>query len=681
MRLGVTLPAPPGITTLDDVGTLEAEAATVAARLAEHSHEGLPFAALCQRFALDSRARDLLLIALAPSLDARFSRYYALADETLRRPEPTVDLCLSLWSHGLAEHLALRAAFAPTSPLFAHHLVSLDRRRMEHGESFLGLALRVHERVLGWVLGEHDLDASLRGFTNLVEPTGGLDTVVLPDGAESALRSLIDHHAELPAALEAAGLSERIPYGRGLVVLFVGPSGTGKTLAAKAVAHELGKRVLLVDPQQVYDSRRPVEDNLANVLREARLQDAVVFFDECEALLASRLAGGAHTATVLSAIEHYDGVVILATNLPQLLDEAVDRRVLVRVVFDAPNVAQRRRIWEAHLPPALRGELSLDRLSRDHELTGGAIKNAVLVALTRSLEGDARPPRLDHADLHDAARSQRRARLSEFAEKTPTPLRLEDLILPPDTDVQVREILAAARSRSVVFEDWGFAKKLSKGRGLSALFDGEPGTGKTLSAEIMAAELGLVLYRVNVANVVSKYIGETEKNLTRIFDEAGQAHCLLLFDEADALFGQRTDVKSVNDKYANMEINVLLQLVERYEGIVVLTTNLKKGIDKAFERRLSYKVYFPFPDAEYRERIWKQLLPDEAPVAKDVDFWVLGQSFELSGGSIKNALVRAAYRAAAAVRPIAMNDLVDAAKYECAAAGKLYRLVPSADDY
>jgi SpoVK/Ycf46/Vps4 family AAA+-type ATPase len=380
---------------------------------------------------------------------------------------------------------------------------------------------------------------------------------------------------------------------------------------------------------------------------------------------------------VLSAIEHYDGVVVLATNLPQLLDEAVDRRVLARVVFEVPPGPLRRRLWDMHLPPGLlrAPDVAFDRLGRDFELTGGGIKNAVLVAVNAALDRPERPIVLTQADLVAAARSQIRARLSEYAERTPTPLRFADLVLAPETDEQVRELLSAARSRGIVFQEWGFAKKLTKGRGLSALFDGEPGTGKTLSAEILAGELGLVLYRINVANVVSKYIGETEKNLTRVFDEAQDSHCLLLFDEADALFAQRTDVKSVNDKYANMEINVLLQLVERYEGIVILTTNLKKGIDKAFERRLSYKVNFPFPDPAYRERIWQTLLPKEAPVASDIDFWVLGQSFELSGGSIKNALVRGAYRAAAASRPIAMRDLVDAAKYECAAAGKLYRVI------
>ena len=170
-------------------------------------------------------------------------------------------------------------------------------------------------------------------------------------------------------------------------------------------------------------------------------------------------------------------------------------------------------------------------------------------------------------------------------------------------------------------------------------------------------------------------MGETEKNLARVFDEAEQAQVILLFDEADSLFANRTDVKSSNDRFANMEVNVLLQLIERYEGLVVLTTNLKHGMDKAFERRLSFRVQFPFPDGELREAIWRHLVPDDAPIASDVDFELVANAFELSGGSIRNALVRAAYRAAADDRAIGMSDIQEAAKRECAASGKLYRVI------
>ncbi len=675
--------APDGVTVeglAEEAATLEA---TIAERLAVTSEPKLPLVEIVERFGLDDFERDVLLLALAPSLNLEFARAYGRLLESPLKSELNVDTALSiLTAGGTADRVRARRYFAIDAPLLRHHLLSLDRHRIELGDSFLSLGIRLPPRVLGWLLGEDDLDQSLRGFTKLIEPDVTFEQVVLPPATRDSIRAMVHNHADYLKTLSDWKLDERIAYGRGIVLLFVGAPGTGKTMTAKAVAAELGKRLLLVDPNQIYDVKRPVEDNLDELFREARLQDAVVFFDECEGVLGSRTHGNAQVSLILSAIEHYDGIIVLSTNLPQLLDPALDRRVLYRVVFEPPTTSLRKRIWEVHLTEEanLADDVDIDLLARQFDFTGGYIKNAVLVALNRALTREQRPPVLTHEDLDVAARTQMRARLSEYAERTLTPLRLSDLILEDETAAQVTEILDAARSRAVVFQEWGFGEKLSKGRGLSALFDGEPGTGKTLCAEILAAELGLTLYRIQVANVVSKYIGETEKNLTRIFKEADQSHCLLLFDEADSLFSQRTDVKSVHDKYSNMEINVLLQLMERYDGLVLLTTNLKKGIDKAFERRLSFKVHFPFPEPHLREKIWEHLIPKSAPVADDLDFYVLGKGFELSGGSIKNAIVRAAYAAAAQRRPIGMPDLINAAKYECAAAGKLYRL-PQQDDY
>ena len=639
----------------------------------------LPFRDMEARFEFDSFERDVVLLALAPSLDRRFERYYSMAKSTPLEGGLDVDLALSVLSSSQvwADRVENRRYFQEHSTLIREHLIALDRHRLEMGASFLSLGIRLPARVLSWILGDDDLDAALTGFTQLIEPDISFDQVVLPQAIRDSLLAMVGNHHEYLASMAEWKLDQAITYGRGIVLLFVGAPGTGKTMSAKAIAHELKMRLMLVDPQQIYDLKRPVEDNLADLFREARLQNAVIFFDECEGLLGHRATGNPHISVVLSAIEHYDGIIVLSTNLPQLLDESVDRRVLYRVLFEAPSVSLRRRIWEVHLPDGVpcAEDVDLDRLARLFEFTGGYIKNAVLVAINRALTRPERPVQLTQEDLEVAARSQMRARLSEYVERQPTTLRLEDLILADETASQITEILDAARSRSVVFREWGFGEKLTKGTGLSALFDGEPGTGKTLCAEILAAELGLTLYRIQVANVVSKYIGETEKNLTRIFKEANEGHCLLLFDEADSLFSQRTDVKSVQDKYANMEVNVLLQLMERHDGLVVLTTNLKKGIDKAFERRLSFKINFPFPEAEDRERIWKHLIPDKAPVASNLDFNLLGRSYELSGGSIKNALLRGAYRAAAATRSITMEDLNESAKRECAAAGKLYRVI------
>ncbi len=643
----------------------------------------LPLLEIVERFDLDGFERDVLLLALAPTLDKSFGRYFGLLRNDPLRQQLDVDLAFSVHSTSMAERIEMRRYFAPNAPLVTHHLIALDRHRLEISDSFVSLGIRLPQRVLGWLLGEENLDEALQGFTQVIEADVTFDQVVLPPHIHQSILTMISNHTEYLETLENWSITDSISYGRGIVMLFSGAPGTGKTMTARAIAHHLGKRLLLVDPQQIFDLKRPVEDNLKDLFREAKLQDAIVFFDDCEGLFIHRTQGNQQLSLILSAIEQYDGMIILSTNQPSWLDPALDRRVLYRISFDHPSVSLRRQIWERHLPNTVpvADDVNLERLAMLYDFTGGYIKNAVLVAINRALMRSERPAVIRQEDLESAASSQLRSHLSEFADHNRTPLRLHDLILPEDTMNQVQEILDAARSRSIVLQEWGFGEKFTTGRGLSALFDGEPGTGKTLCAEILAAELSLPLYRIQVSSVLSKYIGETEKNLTKIFKEAEQTHCVLLFDEADSLFSKRTDVKSVQDRYANMEINVLLQLMERYEGLVLLTTNLKHSIDKAFERRLNFKISFPFPEAEYRHQIWTHLFPPSAPMEEAIDFDGISESFELSGGSIKNAVIRSAYRAAARPSKISMDDIVEAAKRECAAAGKLYRVMASDDDF
>jgi SpoVK/Ycf46/Vps4 family AAA+-type ATPase len=262
--------------------------------------------------------------------------------------------------------------------------------------------------------------------------------------------------------------------------------------------------------------------------------------------------------------------------------------------------------------------------------------------------------------------------MGHLAEVADAALSLEDVILPDDTLDQIQQILSAVRNRQMVLRNWGLSQRIHRGTGICCLFDGDPGTGKTLCAEVIATELQLTLLRVNIAGIVDKYIGETEKNLTRVFSRARPDIHMLLFDEADSLFSKRTEVSRSTDRYSNMDINVLLQLVERYEGITVLTTNLKKSIDAAFERRFAFKVSFPVPDKEERRRIWLHLLPETIPTAEAVDYEFLS-TIELTGGEIKNAIMRGAYRAAHEGKLIDLDHLIAAARKEASAAGRLVR--------
>jgi SpoVK/Ycf46/Vps4 family AAA+-type ATPase len=236
---------------------------------------------------------------------------------------------------------------------------------------------------------------------------------------------------------------------------------------------------------------------------------------------------------------------------------------------------------------------------------------------------------------------------------------------------QIAELITSIRYQSQVMERWGFGRKMASGRAVSALFGGPPGTGKTMVATLIAKELGLELFRVDLSRVVSKWVGETEKNLGRAFDEAKTSQAVLLFDEADALFAKRTDVKSSNDRYANLEVNYLLQRLEAFEGVVLLTTNNQSSIDDAFRRRLRFRIEFPAPDADERELLWRAMLPPEVPVASDVQFAALAERYEMTGGFIKNAVVRAAYLAAGAHLAGLTNEVLRAAQLEWEAMGHL----------
>jgi SpoVK/Ycf46/Vps4 family AAA+-type ATPase len=665
-----------------DRAALEGELAQATTNLADRMGNGDFEPALLRlgaSFELDAFERDVIVLALAPALDGAFNALYGRLKGLSYRHHLDVDGALAVLTGGLGERMARRQAFGPRGRLLRHNLLMIGRGRLDSGDDFLNLELALPARLVALLLGGDQADETLQTFSQLVEPTETLDRVILPPAEKHKIVELVALHDAYLEALEAWGLADAIPYGRGVVMLFSGPPGTGKTLTARAVAHELGRRLLLVDTSRLTDQARGFQTNLENLLREARLQRAVLFFDECEGLFAPGQRGTGVLSSLLQALEQFEGVVILATNQPQLLDPALDRRILYRVSFDIPSPSMREAIWQVHLPEALprAKDVDLVYLGRRFEFAGGYIKNAVLLgasaAATRLVQ-KREPACLTQADLLEAAYTQLRHRLNRYADQEATELRLDDLVLPHDIKDQVREIIEAVAAQQIVFREWGFSRKFNKGKGLSALFDGDAGTGKTLAAEVIAAELGMTLFRVNVAEVVSKYIGETEKNLVRVFREARSAHAILLFDEADSLFAKRVEVKQSNDRFLNMETNVLLQLIERYDGLVILTTNLKTAIDTAFERRLSFKINFPFPEPALRASIWRQLVPKEAPVAPDVDFDLLGKCFELSGGSIKNAVLRAAYRAAAQNERITLRHFDDAAKRECQAAGKLYRV-------
>jgi SpoVK/Ycf46/Vps4 family AAA+-type ATPase len=316
-------------------------------------------------------------------------------------------------------------------------------------------------------------------------------------------------------------------------------------------------------------------------------------------------------------------------------------------------------------------DVDLSAIANKFHFGGGQIRDAVATARNLARWREPDHGQITMADLYTACRLHSNRKLEALSQKITPNYRWEDIVLPENRLRLLLEISNQAKFRSLVYETWGFDRKLSLGKGLNVLFAGPSGTGKTMAAEIMARELQLDLYKIDLSTVISKYIGETEKKLARIFAEAETSNAILFFDEADALFGKRSEVRDSHDRYANIEISYLLQKMEEYEGIAILATNLRKNMDDAFTRRIAFTVQFPFPEEESRLSIWQKIWPPQTPLAQDLDLDFMARQFRLAGGNIKNIALSAAFLAAADGRIVGMNHLLYATKRELRKMGKV----------
>jgi len=610
---------------------------------------------LADRFMLPPLDVELLLVALAPDVDARFERFYGYLNDDVSRRRPTVGLALGLTAAPPAS-AAARARFSPDAPLAAGGLLLVE----EAERPFLSRSLRVPDRVAAYLLGDDRPDPRLTG---LAEPVG-LGASGYP--GEIAL--------EWAAA--AAPLAAALRGGVGLVYLREHPGGAAQAVAAAALA-AAGRPVLRLDLAALAADPAPAEV-VAAAGREARLRgaglvagpvDALGTGPTQHALTQHAPAGQARLLRMLAALP---APVLLTGQAgwdPRWARESPLLAPVPRV-----EAGQRTALWRQALDGALAdGALAdgtdLASVLAPFQLTPEQIGRAAAAARGQArLSGDGA---VTAEHLRAAVRTQNGAGLERLARRIEPAVGWADLVLPVPVLEQLRELALRARHRDRVLGEWAMRPGGGRGRGVMALFAGDSGTGKTMSAEVVAADLGLDLYMVDLATVVDKYIGETEKNLERIFTEAAGVNGVLLFDEADAIFGKRSEVKDAHDRYANVESAYLLQRMESFDGIAVLTTNLRANLDEAFTRRLDLVVDFPVPDQAQRRALWDRCLGRTLPRGDDLDLDFCARAFELTGGSIRACAVTAAYLAAEADRPVTMADLVAAVRREYRKLGRL----------
>jgi len=569
---------------------------------------------LRERYGLADFDLDLLLLAVAPELDLRYQCVFGHLQAG--QPRPTVQLALDLFCADPADRLARLAGFATSSPLFAAGLLRLRHDPAQPDGPLPSHRLLADPQVVDLVLGAERMDRRLTGWCRVLQP----DPVELP--------------WEPPGLAEfAAAAVDALRAGRGWYGYVSGPVGSGRSTAARALA---GAAKIPLMEADLTAAPPDLAELLPVLFREAELFGAGVFLRHLDPE-EPRWAG------LLRWLPRTAGLVLLSGTGPTGPAVLPGGMPLAVLTLDHPDRAGRAACWrrslaaqEIELPAA-----ELESLAGGFRLTPGQIEAAVVIAAV-AVSGTAGPD-----DLRAAAREQTGRELARLARRRRPRARWADLVLPEETLVQLRELCERAAGRARVLDDWGFGAKLSGGTGATALFLGPSGTGKTFAAEALAGELGLDLFQIDLAQVVSKYIGETEKNLDQVFRAAADANGVLFFDEAEALFAKRGEVKDAHDRYANIEVAYLLQKMEEYTGIAILATNLRHTLDEAFLRRLAFCVHFPFPDADSRERLWNGVWPAAIPLAPDLDFAALAAEFPLSGGNIKNVALAAAFGAAA----------------------------------
>lgn len=576
-----------------------------------------PLHELVVAFALQPVDIDILLIALAPDLDPRFERFYGYLHDDVTRRRASPGLALELLGQSLLDVTA-RERLTADSPLVAGGLVDVE----EQDRPFLTRSLRVPDRVAAHLLGGTAVDADLG-------PARDHPQRRAPGTDESVARVL--------------GSGDHLLYLRERVD--AGAAG----LAASAF-ESCGVEPLVLDPRRVDGSR--LADFAAIAVRESRLSGRGLVVGPVDDI----------PDDVLQTLAESELALVLHGR--NVWDPDRCRRPAVVLEIELPSADERRELWRRELSGDIDAE---DPVLDPFRMGPTQIRRAVVAG--RAHAAAHRQP-LGAASLAAGARGQNAAGLGRLARRVVPDATWDDIVLPRETETQLAQVVARVAHRERVLDGWGFRRGGGRGEGITAMFAGDSGTGKTLAAEVIANALRLDMYVIDLSTVVDKYVGETEKNLEKIFTEAEGVNGILFFDEADALFGKRSEVSDARDRYANVEVAYLLQRMEQFDGLAVLASNLKGNIDEAFARRLSVMVDFPDPDEAHRLRLWHRLLAD-APLADDADLEFLASSFPLTGGNIRNIAVTASYLAAEAGTDVDIGCLIRGVQIEYRKLGRL----------
>ncbi len=572
---------------------------------------------------LSNFERQVIALCAAMELDARTAGLCARAQHDASKTYPTFSLALELFDASQWN------ALSPYAPLRHLRLLEINQ---PGAQPLTGAALSADERIVNYLKGLNYLDDRI---TPLLDPTGAQPSgQTLPASQQRIVDAIVEQlqHPEDGQKPPVIGLSGR--------------ACSSKYLIARCVALLSDLNLHTMSIKNLPGHSGEFESFIRLWQRESRLLPLALYIDTDAGTDTEKIR-------LKRFLERSSGVIFV-----ELDNDAIDiNRELFPVEVSKPTPEEQDHLWKAVLQN--QANVNSQRLAEQFSFS----QDEIVHLAKATLAGSSRNKTDLKHDLWQACRIKARTGMEQLASRVNAKATWEQLVLPPEQTSLLAQITDQVAQRNRVYELWGFRNQMNRGLGISALFTGETGTGKTMAAEVIANTLELDLYRIDLSSVVSKYIGETEKNLRKLFDAAEDSGAILFFDEADALFGKRSEVKDSHDRYANIEINYLLQRMESYKGLAILASNMKSALDKAFVRRLRFIVDFPFPGIEERVKIWQKIFPPETPVENNLDFERLAR-LNLTGGNIHSVALNAAFLAARQGIPVSMPLIMDAARTE-----------------
>lgn len=627
------------------------------ASLSKGIHLSVPY--ISKLFGLSSFEEKCIVLCLLPEVNRKYEKIFGYFQDDITVKSPSIDLVLKLFTRTESEKISARCVFDQQAPLIKY-LMELQGDINDRRIPMIARHLKLDDWVVNFILDAQVLDARLANVAEML-----LSKDIRKDNENTHLEKNIVSFIEYYRKNKELG-SKQIFY-------FNGPNGAGKRAHARTVCCSMGMPLIIADLEKMIFSEIYYDELLRLLGRQLMIGHTALCINNFDMLLTEDGRYKEKLTSLLQMLEKYAPITFILGKTewsPSIVNENV---VFMGVEFPYPKASQRKEYWTKFSKKyLLDNSVNIDDFSGNFRFTPGQIERVLRLGESNSVWNGKSNGQISTEELNNACYTQSNRKLNNLSAKIKKTYSWDMLVLPPDQMSQMKEICNQVKFRSLVYEKWGFDKRLALGKGINVLFSGPPGSGKTMAAEVIANEIGLEIYKIDVSQIVSKYIGETEKNLSEIFAEAETSNAILFFDEADALFGKRSEVKDAHDRYANVEISYLLQQMEEYTGIVILATNLNQNIDDAFLRRLHFNIAFPFPEKEQRKLIWKGMFPSGAPIDNELDYDFLAEKFIMAGGNIKNIAINAAFFAAKEECPIGIKQIMLAAKREYKKMGKTF---------